>query len=101
MKHKWGGEERRGWKRFTKGEGAGIQAAAMLVVGKGQRWRLAAILAPSGPEGASFVGHVCSPRPRPVREELGWEGVPTAGAPGPRKIVSALAKRGTGSGGAD
>lgn len=76
VKHKWGGEGRRDRSNSTEGEGAGVQAAAMLPVGKGQRWRLAAILAPSGPEGASFVGHVCSPRPRPVREELDWGGRP-------------------------
>lgn len=50
---------------------------------------------PGGPTGlASFVGHVCSPRPRPAWEELGWGGQPSRGRRGPREIVSAPAKRG-------
>lgn len=75
----------------------------MLPAGKGQSWgwgRLAAVHTPGGPTGlTSSVGHVCSPRPWPAREELGREGEWTGGRADcgrrePREIVPARRSEG-------
>lgn len=87
QRRQWAGEERRGWgsSEKVKGLGSGQRLCSQR---EEPEMRLGAIHAPGGPDGrASTVGHVCSPRPRPAREELGLGGRP-------RKIVSARAKRG-------
>lgn len=55
----------------------------------------------SGAPKASPLWSATSAAPARGQQGRSWggEGVPTAGGPGPRKIVSALAERGTGGGG--